>query len=148
MHYQHDDFGIEVSPVRTIAEPIEIKGENFVEQEYEPQDKDTEAYVATLADRLGLSRRNRPTSLRKVHRSLSDFLVAVRGTREGLICWSMKATDYRGAAYGLDIAKAVRDALLASEDLSLVQAPKRGLSAVYRAAVTPDVHPGEVRVPG
>ena len=121
---------------------LRLKGDYFISPENEAADDVTRAYVADLADRLGLSRGARPTSLRKILLCLSDYLVAVLRTRTGFICWRAQAQDLTGAVYGADIARTVRRALLSHGFITVVQ-PRR-FHAADPSAVVYEVNLGAV----
>jgi len=87
-------------------------GESFVLRKFEPEDAATTKYVMQLAEHLGLLADARPTTMKKVLRCLSDFLVAVRQSNNGLLCWPTDKNSFTDGPYGWDIAKKVQRALV------------------------------------
>lgn len=113
-----------------------VLADSFVRRLYEPKCLATQLYVEQLRERLGLTVKG-PASALKVTRCISDFLVAARFSKTGLITWPASNSEYKGAPYGADIMRKVRKALL-GEYLSEVQASSKNdrIARVYQVDKT------------
>lgn len=119
------------SEPRFDAEAVFLEGSAFVQRRFQPKDHLTQTYIECLGCALKLLPVDRPKSHEKLVRCLSDFLVGVRQSEDGLLCWPMDANTFTGGPYSQEIATKVRSALKGAGLLWVVQRHRKGLSVVY-----------------
>jgi hypothetical protein len=105
--------------------------------EFEPRDNATYTILKEALLYLDLHP-DRPTTEIKMIRCLSDFVMAVKSSPNGLICWPTSNDHFTGAAYGSYIARDVKQSLADVEVLVLDQksSKKDKLARVYRVYET------------
>lgn len=120
-----------------------VAADSFVLIEHEPADHETLEHVVCLLAEVGLSLDGkRPTSRQNLIRCMSDYLMATKTSRSGLVSWPMGNDHYTGAAYSSHTARKVFVALKKHGYLRLKQpSSKRDqLAALYttRKSAAPD----------
>ena len=102
--------------------------------EFEPRDNDTYNVLKVTLPYLDLYP-DRPTTEVKMIRCLSDFVMTIRSSQNGLICWPSSNDHFTGAAYGGNVARQVKRSLTKVGLLELHQKSSKTdkLAQVFRA---------------
>ena len=100
--------------------------------DYEPANERASDLIARFLVDIGASWNTRLGNI-KLHRAMSDVMMAVRFSSTGLVSWGMNTTQYVGAAYSGELARYLRDCLQQAGHLTLRQrASKRDrLTRIY-----------------
>lgn len=120
------------------------KADSLVGSDFEPANNATWKYLRNFSEVLGIVSRRESSTLKR-ERCLSDFLVAARYSKTGLIGWPSASDNFTDGPYTAAIMREVRDALCAQGFLKCVQKSSKadGLGRVY--AVDPSYIPEGLR---
>lgn len=117
-----------------------IEADIFVLRDYEPKNEGTQAYVRSLLSDIDLSPTG-PGNIQRYERVVSDFLVAVKYSKNGLIGWLGGKDNYIGKPYSYQVMDKVKKALIQHGYIQCVQPSSKrdGLARIYRVDATLDV---------